>query len=73
MTGASMNGLELYLWRNCRKKWTQAEAAEWYGVHPRTWRRYEQHRARIVPSRLSLRIAELAKIERDPTQPEAVK
>lgn len=40
------------------RRWTQREAAAWYGVSMRTWRRYEQDGA---PLPLLNRIAAFAK------------
>lgn len=38
------------------RDWTQAEAASWYGVSVRTWRRYERNETR-VPAPLLKRLA----------------
>jgi transcriptional regulator with XRE-family HTH domain len=48
--------------RNFRllRGWTQALAAEWYGVSERTWRRYEAERA-AVPKPLLKRIEQWAR------------
>lgn len=42
-------------WRE-RRHWTQAEAARWYGVSDRTWRRWETGETR-VPAPVLKRIA----------------
>lgn len=39
---------ELRHWRLCRG-WTQERAAEWAGVDPRTWRRWELGEYAIHP------------------------
>lgn len=53
--GAPANGHALKLWR-VAQGWTQEEAAKWYGVHERTWRRYELYGPMFVPNKLNLRI-----------------
>lgn len=52
-----LDGKELQLWR-LQKGWTQQQAAEWYGVNVRTWRRYELQGDRPIPRRLWLRLKE---------------
>ena len=42
------------------RNWSQANAAEWWGVHVRTWRRYESPTA-VPPEPLMKRIAEWGK------------
>lgn len=42
-------------WRE-RRGWTQAQAARWYGVSVRTWRRWERDEIR-VPARVLKRLA----------------
>lgn len=42
------------------RNWSQANAAEWWGVHVRTWRRYESPLG-TVPPPLMKRIAEWGK------------
>jgi transcriptional regulator with XRE-family HTH domain len=37
---SELSGGTVYAFRKL-KRWTQKEAAEWYGVSERTWRRYE--------------------------------
>jgi predicted transcriptional regulator len=53
-----MTAKQLKKWRQ-RRKWSQAQAAAWWGVTRRTWQRYEQEDGdgRIeVPEPLALRI-----------------
>lgn len=60
--GAPMSGLALKEWRETHK-WTQAQASDWYGVHERTWRRYEGRPA--LPMRLWKRIVEYNQLKRE--------
>jgi hypothetical protein len=66
--GAPANGPALQLWRR-EQGWTQQQAAEWYGVHERTWRRYEQTvdggLVINVPDRLQKRIVEYNQLKRE--------
>lgn len=55
------HALSLWHWRK-GKGWTQEQAAGWYGVSARTWRRYECAEVRI-PKPLSNRIAATTKRE----------
>jgi hypothetical protein len=60
--GAPANGNALRLWR-VAQGWTQIEAAKWYGVHERTWRRYEGRGPMYVPDKLNKRIQDYTKLK----------
>jgi hypothetical protein len=60
--GAPANGYALRMWRMAQG-WTQVQAAEWYGVHERTWRRYEGWGPMYVPDKLNKRIIEYTKLK----------
>lgn len=60
--GAPANGNALKLWR-VAQGWTQLQAAEWYGTHERTWRRYEGSGKASVPDKLNKRIQEYEKLQ----------
>lgn len=55
ITNAPANGNALKSWR-VAQGWTQVQAAAWYGVHERTWRRYENMNDGLVPTKLNKRI-----------------
>lgn len=57
-----MTATELRQWRE-RQQWSQTQAADWYGVSVRQWRRYE-HGVSRVPRPLERRIHELQYTER---------
>lgn len=40
-TNSALSPEALRAWR-IERGWTQERAAEWYGIAPRTWRRWEQ-------------------------------
>jgi hypothetical protein len=60
--GAPANGHALKLWRMAQG-WTQVQAAAWYGVHERTWRRYELWGPMYLPDRLNKRIQDFHRIK----------
>lgn len=52
-----MTGAQLRYFREVVMRWTQAQAAQWYGVSLRSWRRWE-HQPN-VPQPVTTRVAEL--------------
>ena len=70
---APANGPALQTWRR-GQGWTQRQAAEWYGVHERTWRKYERTIEDgwmvTVPDRLTKRITEYNQLKREQREKE---
>lgn len=51
-----MKPQDLIRWRTRKMRWTQAQAALWWGVSRRTWQRYEDGSTTELPRPLVIRI-----------------
>lgn len=61
--GTPYNSLALKAWREGVLRCSQKKAAAWYGVHERTWRRYEcGDDTKTLPDRLWKRIKEYTQL-----------